>query len=162
MPVLPDKALADAIVADLNALSPPIAFVAERTWIPDFDQIEELDDLTVAVQPAANPSAVIFERSSVLETWPVDIAFARRLKDTKDRAEIDQLIETVDTVRLHITPDDGEPRAYTAGGMTFRNRGWEFLARFDPRQLGRDNNGADVNYTGNFLSIIRFPFLRTA
>jgi hypothetical protein len=155
MPTPADIALADDIVAELNSRWEG-TFVAERTWVPEWDTRLELDTLQVAVQPAPNPTGVRWERDAVpREIWPIDVGFAKRLT-AKDRSEIDALLTVVDDVREFLqlntfTLDAPDGRVFTA-------QGFEFLARFDPELLARKKVDDQVVYAGSFLSIIRFPF----
>lgn len=158
--VSPDIELADAIVADLNAQTFSIGFEAERTWLPQWDQLKELADLAVIVQPSPTPQAAPFERKNLQETWPIDIGFARRLRN-KDRDEVDALVGLVDEVCEYIVPLDDTPGFYEITDSTMQCNGWEFLTRFDPNQLSREKlPDNSINYVGNFLSVIRFNFLR--
>lgn len=149
-----DVQLADAIVARLNELAEG-RFRAERTWVPDWDSRRELQTLQVAVQPSVTPSGELVSRSRIMETWPVDIAFAVRLQE-KTRDEIDCLLQLVDEVRESLQIAEIE-----AGDMRFRATGFEFVARFDPEQLQREYRESQVVYVGYFLSVLRIPFVRT-
>lgn len=151
----PDIALADEIVAALNARHAGV-FVAERTWVPDWDTTQEASSLQVAVQPSPEPSGELLERDHGLwEVWPIDIAFAQRIT-AHTRDQIDGLLHLVDDCRefLQLTGivlDDGRQ---------FQGLGFEFLVRFDPTLLKRQKVGDAVKYAGSFLSVFRVPFQR--
>lgn len=154
-----DIALADTLVADLTEAFPG-QFTAERTWCPDWGTRSELNTLQVAVQPSYQPAGELFERETgleLLETWPIDLAFAQRLTQ-KTRTEIDALVNLVDQVRellqtATVDIDDGRQ---------FVGLGFEFLARFDPGSLQCQALAGSRVYTGSFLSIVRFNFQRLA
>lgn len=158
MPDEPDIELADALVADLVAnANLGEAFDAERTWLPDWDTIPELEKLRVMVQPGFDPAAEEGERGLSLEMWTMDFGFARRLK-LQTRAEIDALCRATGVVR------DRYKRATieTDGGLQFETSGaWQYLVRVDPALINREKRASgQIAYTGSFLSVLRMTFRR--
>lgn len=158
MPTPADIALADDIVDTLNTRWTG-RLLASRDWIPDLKAKNGIDTLRVSVVPGIDPSGDPVERGSTFERWPIDIGFAQRLQ-LKTREEIDGLVELVDEVRALL-----QFATFTLGdGRHFDPEGrFEFLARFDPALLNREERGEgadlEVIYTGAFLSVIRFEYL---
>ena len=155
-----DIALADDIVQELNGRWPD-RFVAERTWVPDWDCRVETDTLRVAVQPGPDPSGERTERGDdddqpgIWEVWPIDIGFAQRLT-AKTRAEIDGLVTLVDEVRSFLQSATFQ----LPDGRLFDPQGFQFLARFDPTLLDRQLVENRTVYAGEFLSMFRIPYSR--
>lgn len=154
MPITsPDILLADDIVAALNAAELSQEFTAERVYVPDWDDKDELATLQVAVWPE-EPTADPFERVGLVKTYPIAVGFAKRLT-AKTRAEIDALCDLVyEVVRLlelqTATLDDG---------TAYLNTGWEFRLRFHMDSLEREKHSSVVTYTGRFASVVSFPFV---
>lgn len=151
----PDIALADDIVSELKARRWRLKFDVQRTWVPEWSkQAGELDKLQCAVQPSIQPSGEVNERTDVLETWPIDIAFAVNLQK-KTRAEIDTLVRLVDDVRQFLQLQS----FVLADGRHFAGMGFEFLLRFDPRTITREIVDGCEAYVGEFVSVFRVPYL---
>jgi len=149
-----DVALADDIVAELNARSWSQPFVAIRTWVPRWSvRGAELAELQVAVNPWIDPTLEQRERGEMWSEWPIDITIAQQLT-TKTRAAVDALADLVEELRRFLCP-----QAFDLGdGRLFVSRTCEYLARFDPSQLQRQTVSGSEVYTGHFLSAFRIPF----
>ena len=158
----PDIILADDVVTAIRNRAWSIPVVPERSWVADWDDRAELTNLQVAVCPSLTPSATRFERGLMTfkETWPVDLTFGKRLQQGT-RAEIDGLCNLVTEI-VHCVRDQG----YEIAGCAFESDGYEFLARFDPRQLNRslrpsaDGLTQEVVFAGLFLSVVQISFVK--
>lgn len=152
-----DIVLADDIVQSLAGRAWTVPFLAERMWVPEWDERRELTQLRVGVQPGLTPSGTTrADRGAFEETWPIDLHFAARLQ-TRRIEEIDSLADVVEEVRKHLVSV-----AFDAAGMEFQPTGYEYFVRFDPRQLCRELRGSEVIYTGDFISILQVQYLRIA
>lgn len=149
-----DIVLADDVVQSLQNKAFSLTFTAERMWVPEWDERDELGVLCVGVQPGLTPSGVRGDRKVFEETWPVDLHFCQRLVD-KTRDELDGLAGFVEEVRKHLVGV-----GFEAEGMNFEPTAYEYLARFDPRPLCRERRGDKIIYSGNFLSILQVSYLR--
>ena len=152
-----DIDLADTLVADILTLNLGVPFDCERTWLPDWDAVEELDKLQVIVQPSPVPSSEPRERSGGGETWPMDFGFCRQLI-LQTRAEIDALVAATSVVRERYQLLQFQ----TDAGRQFQTVGrWAYLCRFDPLSLNREKmEDGSIVYAGKFLSVLRIEFLR--
>lgn len=153
----PDIDLADTLVADILTLNLGVPFGCERTWLPDWDAVKEIDTLQVIVQPSPVPSSEPRERSGGGETWPIDIGLCRQLV-LQTRAEIDALVAASSIIRERYQLTTVE----TENGFHFQTVGrWAYLCRFDPISLNREKmEDGSIVYAGKFLSVLRIEFLR--
>lgn len=153
MPTPSDLALCDDIVDELNTRWKK-KLTASREYVVDWKAKGDVNRLQVAVVPGIDPIGERVERGQTWVTWPVVVGFAQRLQ-LRTKAEIDNLVEVVDAVRVFL-----QESAFVLGdGRRFEPQGlFEFLARYDPDKLNREEANGVVTYTGAFLSVVRFEF----
>tara|TARA_R110000803_G_scaffold34016_4_gene74448 strand:+ start:1403 stop:1888 length:486 start_codon:yes stop_codon:yes gene_type:complete len=156
----PDVELANAIVADMNATARNWTqyFRAERTWTPLWIGKDQLGDLQCIVNPWPIAEVESLSRDSTSSTYSIDFGFAKRLDD--------QTIEEIDNLRLLV---DVAYKRYAKTNYTVANVGTFIALRrldeyvtFDPSRLDRSKDGNTTNYTGDFLSVFRVPYLLKA
>jgi len=90
-------AVADAVVADLNAAAFSQAFTAVRYYRPVFD-LAAMDALHVSVVPKAMTSEVL-SRSRTQDEYQVDVAVQRKVAA---EADLDPLLALVEEIADHV------------------------------------------------------------
>ena len=85
-------AIADAVVAKLNAANFMQEFTAVRTWQPAFE-LKDMQTLKVTVVPHSRETEKL-SRSAQISTCQVDVAVQKKL-DKADNDEIDALVALV-------------------------------------------------------------------
>lgn len=148
-----DIALCDDIAQELRTRWAG-KLTAERHWLPDLKAKGELDILRVSVVPGITPSGELGERDQSWELWPVQIGFAKRLQ-TKTKAELDTLATLVEEIRIFL---QSAVFRLLDGRQFEPNGGYEYIARFDPSLLTREEVDGLDKYTGAFLSVIAFEY----
>lgn len=140
--------IAAEIVTAVNAESFSMPFVAERAYLPDWSIKDELGDLQCIVWPS-DPSAEMWERSGMLETYKVGVSFAKTV-EAVEISVIDGLAGLVKEVVRFLELKDIE---LTSDNRQFWFMGWDFLEFVSDRGLDR-NKGRDgiPKYTGVFHS----------
>jgi len=152
MATSPDIQITELIKTAVNAETFSQGFTAERVYSADWSVKDELSELQVGVWPGES-EAELWERTSLRKSYQVGITFAKILT----RASLDEIDALGDLVNEVV--ESIELITVTASGLSYANKGWEYLVRFDDSRLDRNKNtDGTITYTGLFASAIVFNF----
>jgi len=133
-------AIADAMVAELNAAAWGLPFTATRTYLPRY-KLEDMDTLHVTVVPKTD-TVLAGDRGKSRHDYQLDVAVQKKL-EAADNAEIDPLVTLTEEIadyfrgkRLALLPS-------AVWGTT------EVRAIYDPEHLVE---------LGQFTSLVTFTF----
>jgi len=149
-----DIELADAIAAWINGRSYPEQLSAERVYVAEWDDKDELGELQVGVW-TAETSAEAYERDAPLRRARIGVTVAKRVSAVS-RQTIDGLLATADAVNKSL---ELQSFAVTEGNYV-HNGDSESVTRGGGASLQRKKtrDGA-ITYTGHFACITIFDFV---